>query len=92
VRAPPGHPAGAYRAAADLDQEPGAREILAPPVPDLFGTTGQHWLSRQDLPADEQVSVRALLWQLDFRAAELAAALRSRPCGWRLQAVSCCVR
>lgn len=43
-----------------------------PPVPDLFGTTGRHWLSRQDLPADERASVQALLRQLDFHGAELA--------------------
>jgi transposase len=43
-----------------------------PPVSDLFGTTGRHWLSRQDLPADKQDSVQALLRQLDFHGAELA--------------------
>jgi transposase len=43
-----------------------------PPVSDLFGTTGRHWLSRQDLPADERASVQALLRQLDFHGAELA--------------------
>jgi transposase len=43
-----------------------------PPVSDLFGTTGRHWLSRQDLPADERASVQALLRQLDFHRAELA--------------------
>ncbi len=44
-----------------------------PPVTDLFGTTGRHWLSRQDLPADERASVQALLRQLDFHGTELAA-------------------
>ncbi len=43
-----------------------------PPVSDLFGTTGRHWLSWQDLPADERASVQALLRQLDFHGAELA--------------------
>ena len=43
-----------------------------PPVSDLFGTTGRHWLSRQDLPADERAAVQALLRQLDFHAGELA--------------------
>jgi transposase len=42
-----------------------------PPVSDLFGKTGRHWLSRQPLPTDEQASVQALLWQLDFHGAEL---------------------
>jgi transposase len=45
----------------------------APPVSDLFGMTGRHWLSRQDLPADERSAVAALLRQLDFHGAELAA-------------------
>jgi len=45
----------------------------SPPVSDLFGTTGRHWLSRQDLPADERASVQALLRQLDFQGTELAA-------------------
>ena len=44
-----------------------------PPVSDLFGTTGRHWLARQDLPADERSCVQALLRQLDFHGAELAA-------------------
>lgn len=43
-----------------------------PPVSDLFGKTGRHWLSRQPLPEDEQASVQALLRQLDFHAHELA--------------------
>jgi transposase len=43
-----------------------------PPVSDLFGKTGRHWLSMQPLPADERSSVQALLRQLDFHGAELA--------------------
>jgi transposase len=43
-----------------------------PPVSDLFGKTGRHWLSRQPLPDDERASVQALLRQLDFHAHELA--------------------
>jgi transposase len=43
-----------------------------PPVCDLFGRTGRHWLSRQALPADERSSVQALLRQLDFHGTELA--------------------
>lgn len=43
-----------------------------PPVSDLFGTAGRHWLSSQPLPADERSSVHALLRQLDFHGAELA--------------------
>jgi transposase len=43
-----------------------------PPVSDLFGKTGRHWLSRQELPADEKATVAALLRQLDFHAGELA--------------------
>jgi transposase len=47
-----------------------------PPVSDLFGVAGRHWLSRQDLPADERAAVQALLRQLDFHGGELAAADR----------------
>ena len=43
-----------------------------PPVSDLFVKKGRHWLSCQDLPADEAASVAALLRQLDFHAGELA--------------------
>jgi transposase len=43
-----------------------------PPVSDLFGKTGRHWLSRQQLPLDERATVSALLRQLDFHAGELA--------------------
>ncbi|HYU03411.1 MAG TPA: IS110 family transposase [Jatrophihabitantaceae bacterium] len=42
-----------------------------PPVSDLFGRTGRHWLSRQELPADERATVQALLRQLDFHGNEL---------------------
>ena len=43
-----------------------------PPVSDLFGKTGRHWLSLQELPVDERATVSALLRQLDFHAGELA--------------------
>jgi transposase len=43
-----------------------------PPVSDLFGKTGRHWLLRQHLPADESATVAALLRQLDFMGGELA--------------------
>ena len=43
-----------------------------PPVSDLFGRRGRHWLSMQPLPADERSSVQALLRQLDFHGGELA--------------------
>jgi transposase len=43
-----------------------------PPVSDLFGRTGRHWLSRQELPVDERATVAALLRQLDFHGTELA--------------------
>ncbi len=42
-----------------------------PPVSDLFGTSGRHWLGRQVLPADEQYTVQALLRQLDLHGGEL---------------------
>jgi transposase len=42
------------------------------PGVDLFGRTGRHWLSRQELPADERMTVKALLRQLDFHGDELA--------------------
>jgi len=41
-------------------------------VSDLFGRTGRHWLSRQELPVDERATVQALLRQLDFHGSELA--------------------
>ena len=37
--------------------------VPTPPVSDLFGGTGRHWLSRQDLPADERSTVAALIRQ-----------------------------
>jgi transposase len=43
-----------------------------PPVSELFGRAGRHWLSRQDLSADERATVAALLRQLDFHGTELA--------------------
>ncbi len=43
-----------------------------PPVSDLFGRTGRHWLSRQELPPDERSTVAALLRQLDVHGSELA--------------------
>ena len=43
-----------------------------PPVSDLFGKAGRHWLLTQPLPADEQSTVHALLRQLDFHGQELA--------------------
>jgi transposase len=50
-----------------------ARNLVpTPPVSDLFGRTGRHWLSRQELPADERATVAALLRQLDFHGEELA--------------------
>src|SRR5262245_55626184 len=42
-----------------------------PPMSDLFGKTGRHWLSRQELPVDERSTVAALLRQLDFHGSEL---------------------
>ncbi|WP_408632667.1 IS110 family transposase [Mycobacterium saskatchewanense] len=61
-----------------------------PPVSDLFGKTGRHWLSRQPLPADERASVQALLRQLDFHAHELCTVGSAKPaapmcvvCWWR---------
>jgi transposase len=41
------------------------------PAADLFGIKGRRWLAGQDLPADEQAAVGALLRQLDFHADEL---------------------
>jgi transposase len=49
-----------------------ARNLVPTPrVSDLFDKTGRHWLSRQDLPADERSCVAALLRRLDFHTAEL---------------------
>jgi transposase len=47
-----------------------------PPVADLFGKTGRHWLARQLLPADQCRSVQALVRQLDFHGDELAMVYR----------------
>ncbi len=47
--------------------------VPTPPVSDLFGVAGRHWLASQDLPADERAAVDALLRQLDFHSCELAA-------------------
>jgi transposase len=41
------------------------------PAADLFGIKGRCWLSNQPLPADEALTVEALLRQLDFHAQEL---------------------
>lgn len=50
-----------------------ARNIApTPPMSDLFGRTGRHWLSRQELPPDERSTVAALLRQLDVHGSELA--------------------
>ena len=39
-----------------------ARNLLpTPPVSDLSGATGRHWLARQVLPVDERSNVTALL-------------------------------
>ena len=43
-----------------------------PPVSDLFGKTGRHWLEQQVLPADERSTAQALLRQFDFHGSELA--------------------
>ncbi len=50
-----------------------------PPVSDLFGVAGRHWLARQDLPADERAAVEALLRQLAFHSGERAAVRRNSP-------------
>jgi transposase len=46
--------------------------VPTPPMSDLFGSAGRHWLTRQDLPDDERDCVEALLRQLDFHGEELA--------------------
>ena len=45
--------------------------IARPPVADLFGIKGRCWLANQPLPADEKLTVEALLRQLDFHGQEL---------------------
>lgn len=42
------------------------------PHANLFSRVGRRWLAQQDLPADEQRSVDALIRQLDFHGDELA--------------------
>ena len=44
-----------------------------PPASDLFGRKGRAWLTAQELPADERLTVDAGLRQLDFLGEELAA-------------------
>ncbi len=51
-----------------------------PPVTDLFGKTGRHWLAQQALPADGRSTVLALLRQLDFHGAELAIVDKELAC------------
>jgi transposase len=41
------------------------------PFSDLFGVKGRCWLSDQQLPADEEFAIEALLRQLDFHSQEL---------------------
>ena len=54
-----------------------ARNLLpTPPVSDLSGATGRHWLARQVLPVDERSNVTALLRQLDFLGEELTVVTR----------------
>jgi transposase len=43
-----------------------------PPVSDLFGRWGRHWLAELELPTDERLTVDACLRQIDFLAAEIA--------------------
>jgi transposase len=45
--------------------------VPRPPVADLFGIKGRCWLANQPLPPDEQLTVEALLRQLDFHSQEL---------------------
>src|SRR5579884_3443928 len=45
--------------------------VPRPPVADLFGIKGRCWLANQALPADEELTVEALLRQLDFYGQEL---------------------
>jgi transposase len=49
-----------------------ARNLVPrPPVADLFGIKGRCWLANQPLPHDEELTVEALLRQLDFHGQEL---------------------
>ncbi len=45
--------------------------VPRPPVADLFGIKGRCWLANQPLPPDEELTVEALLRQLDFHGQEL---------------------
>jgi len=45
--------------------------VPRPPVADLFGIKGRCWLANQALPPDEELTVEALLRQLDFHGQEL---------------------
>ncbi len=45
--------------------------VPKPPVSDLFGIKGRCWLANQQLPPDEELTVEALLRQLDFHGQEL---------------------
>src|SRR4051794_23068234 len=48
-----------------------------PPVSDLFGARGRHWLAAQELPPDEQETVAACLRQIEFLDAEIALVERA---------------
>lgn len=42
-----------------------------PPMSDPFGVTGRAWLTRQELPVDEQDTINAALRQIDFLNEEI---------------------
>jgi transposase len=49
-----------------------ARCLLGrPPVSDLFGKKGRAWLLEQQLPEEEQETVKSCLRQIDFQGAEI---------------------
>ena len=48
-----------------------------PPVSDLFGKTGRHWLSRQELPVDERATVQQTIEAVRRRVARALAAAES---------------
>ena len=48
-----------------------------PPMSDLFGVRGRHWLAEQELPADERETVEACLRQIDFLQREIALVERA---------------
>jgi len=48
-----------------------------PPVSDLFGARGRHWLAEQVLPEDEQETVAACLRQIEFLDREIALVERA---------------